>query len=203
MWKRDRTERVDIEEVLKSTPVSVPVTAPKPMEPAATLAAPAPAPAPVSAPAVAPSPTPVQAQKACVLGSTLRIKGDLVADEDLVIEGQVDGSVLHTRSLTIGSQGHVRGDIRARRVIIEGKVSGNVYALESVALRAGATLQGDIYARSVSIETGACLTGRVDMDNAPAVPKVDTFGLGTESPARDLSVAEVGELLAGSSGAAG
>jgi cytoskeletal protein CcmA (bactofilin family) len=145
----------------------------------------------------------VQAQKASVLGATLRIKGDLVADEDLVIEGQVDGSVLHTRSLTIGSPGHVRGDIRARRVIIEGKVSGNVYALESVALRTGATLQGDVYARSVSIESGACVSGRVDMDNAPAVPKVDTFGLGTESPARDLSVAEVGELLADSYGGKG
>jgi len=199
MWKRDRTERVDIEEVLKSAPVSVPAAAPRPVEPVVTFAAPA----QVSAPTVAPSPTPVQAQKACVLGSTLRIKGDLVADEDLVIEGQVEGSVLHTRSLTIGSQGHVRGDIRARRVIIEGKVSGNVYALESVALRAGATLQGDIFARSVSIETGACLSGRVDMDNAPAVPKVDTFGLGTESPARDLSVAEVDELLAGSSSSEG
>jgi cytoskeletal protein CcmA (bactofilin family) len=118
------------------------------------------APAPAVVPAVAPAPTPVQAQKASVLGATLRIKGDLVADEDLVIEGQVDGSVLHTRSLTIGSPGHVRGDIRARRVIIEGKVSGNVYALESVALRTGATLQGDVYARSVSIESGACVSGQ-------------------------------------------
>ena len=72
-----------------------------------------------------------------------------------------------------------------------------------MALRTGATLQGDVYARSVSIESGACVSGRVDMDNAPAVPKVDTFGLGTESPARDLSVAEVGELLADSYGGKG
>ena len=208
MWKRDRTERVDIEEVLKSTPVSVPAAAPKPIEPVVTVAAPPPAATTASAPAPAPSSTPVSmqapAQKACVLGSTLRIKGDLVADEDLVIEGQVDGSVLHTRSLTIGSPGHVRGDIRARRVIIEGKVSGNVYALESVTLRAGATLQGDVYARSVSIETGACISGRVDMDNAPAVPKVDTSGLTVgDLQARDLSVAEVGELLANSPGGEG
>jgi cytoskeletal protein CcmA (bactofilin family) len=109
--------------------------------------------------------------------------------------------VLHTRSLTIGSQGQVRGNIRARRVIIEGKVTGNVYALESVTLRAGAVLQGDVFARRVSIDTGARISGRVDMDNAPAVPKIDTVAAGGNGESeRELSDQEVGELLAGEAG---
>jgi cytoskeletal protein CcmA (bactofilin family) len=155
------------------------------------------APAPI---VTAPVATPVAAaQKASVLGATLRFKGDLTADEDLVIEGQVEGSVLHTRSLTIGSQGHVRGHIRARRVIVEGKVDGNVYALESVTLRAGATLQGDVFARRVSIESGARVSGRVDMDNAPAVPKIDTLAVDAGSEdVRELSDQEVGALLSNS-----
>jgi cytoskeletal protein CcmA (bactofilin family) len=194
MWKRDRIERVDLEDVLKPGLAAAPAAPIRTIEPAAP---------PVPAPAVAVI-TPPVAQKASVLGATLRFKGELIADEDLVVEGQVDGSILHTRSLTIGGPGHVRGDIRARRVIIEGKVNGNVYALESVVLRAGAVLVGDVFARRVAIETSARISGRVDMDNAPAVPKIDSLGLGsTDAAAHELSDREVGELLSGSSATAG
>ncbi len=190
MWKRENKERVDLEEVLKTPPPTSPVTPVRAAEPtpAATVTSNASA-----------SATPARAS---VLGATLRFKGDLVADEDLVIEGQIEGSVLHTRSLTIGNQGHVRGNIRARRVIVEGKVDGNVYALESVTLRVGAVLVGDLFARKVSIENGARLSGRVDMDNAPAVPKIDAMSLGGSGETeRELSDQEVGELLSGSSAA--
>jgi len=184
MWKRERVERVDIEEVLKSAPVEAPAMAALAIELPAPVAV-----APAASATVAALP---QAQKACVLGATLRFKGDLT------IEGQIDGSVLHTRNLTIGGPGHVRGDIRARRVIIEGKVSGNVYALDSVTLRAGAVLTGDVFARRVAIEDGACISGRVDMDNAPAVPKIDTAAIGgPDESERELSIQEVGELLGG------
>jgi cytoskeletal protein CcmA (bactofilin family) len=187
MWKRERSERIDIEEVLKTAPLNIPPTAPRAMEPIPAPAAPAPAAAP---------PVTATAQKPSVLGATLRFKGDLVADEDLVIEGQLEGSVLHTRCLTIGSSGKVSGDIRARRVIIEGQVNGNVHALENATLRAGAVLRGDLFARRVSIETGACIVGRVDMDNAPSVPRIDTLGYGaSDAPPRELSDQEVGVLL--------
>lgn len=187
MWKRERNERVDIEEVLKAAPLSVPVAPQRTIEPAVTPVAPA---------AIS---TPAPGLKPSVLGATLRFKGDLVADEDLVIEGQIEGSVLHTRSLTIGSSGHVLGDIRARRVIIDGHVQGNVHALESATLRTGAVLQGDLFARRISIESGACLSGRVDMDNAPTVPKIDALNPGpSDAPAEELSDHDVGELLTAS-----
>ncbi len=190
MWKRETKERVDLEEVLKTAPSAAVVTPTRVVEP--TPATPV---TPISSVGSTPA-------RASVLGATLRFKGDLVADEDLVIEGQVEGSVLHTRSLTIGNQGHVRGNIRARRVIVEGKVDGNVYALESVTLRVGAVLVGDLFARKVSIENGARLSGRVDMDNAPAVPKIDAMNLGGSGETeRELSDQEVGELLSGSSAA--
>ena len=63
-------------------------------------------------------------------------------------------------------------------------------------------LVGDLFARKVSIENGARLSGRVDMDNAPAVPKIDAMSLGGSSETeRELSDQEVGELLSGSSAA--
>ena len=119
------------------------------------------------APTVAPSPS-----KGSVLGATLRFKGDLVADEDLVVQGQVEGSILHSRSLTIGADGGMKGDIRARRIVIEGSVTGDLYALECVTVRATGRVRGSIYAPKVAIAEGAEFNGRIDMEKAPAVPAV-------------------------------
>jgi cytoskeletal protein CcmA (bactofilin family) len=74
-----------------------------------------------------------------------------------------------------------------------------VHALESATLRAGAVLEGDLFARRISIESGACLRGRVDMDNAPTVPKIDALNPGpSDAPAEELSDQQVGELLTAS-----
>jgi cytoskeletal protein CcmA (bactofilin family) len=185
MWKRERPAPVDLENVLTESPALPP---------------------PVAAAAwVRPAPlveVPVErsfAGRGSTLGATLRFKGDLVADEDLVIQGQVEGSILHSRSLTIGSQGRVRGDIRARRIIVEGSVDGNLYALESVSLRPGARVHGDLFAAGVAIDDGARLTGRIDMDNAPTVPTVNVPVVGVPDPATgELSSPEADALLTGS-----
>jgi cytoskeletal protein CcmA (bactofilin family) len=185
MWKRKQPEPVDLEDVMTETP---------PVWPIATRpAVPDPAPA-AEVPAERSSPS-----RASTLGATLRIKGDLVADEDLVIQGQVEGSILHTRSLTIGAQGKVRGDIRARRIVVEGSVEGNLFALENVSLRPGATVRGDIYAAAIAMEDGARLIGRIDMDNAPAVPTVKVAVPGSlETPGAELTDAQSDQLLTGS-----
>jgi len=185
MWKRKQPEPVDLEHVMTDTPPVWPI--------AARPAAPQPAPA-AEVPAERAAPG-----RSSTLGATLRIKGELFADEDLVIQGHVEGSILHTRSLTIGAQGRVRGDIRARRIVVEGSVEGNLYALESVSLWPGATVRGDIFAAGVAMEDGARLIGRIDMDNAPAVPTVKVVVPGTTGTVGgDLSDAQADALLTGS-----
>lgn len=185
MWKRKQPEPVDLEHVMTEAPPVWPVRTPAPApNPEATEEAPA---------------ERVVLGRASTLGATLRIKGDLVADEDLVIQGQVEGSILHTRSLTVGAQGKVRGDIRARRIVVEGSVEGNLYALENVSLRPGATVRGDIYAAAVAMEGGARLIGRIDMDNAPAVPTVKVAITGSiATTGGELSDTQANELLTGS-----
>jgi cytoskeletal protein CcmA (bactofilin family) len=189
MWKRKQPEPVDLEHVMTETPPVWPVRTPPPApKPEATL----------EARPEAPAERPAHA-RASTLGATLRIKGDLVADEDLVIQGQVEGSILHTRSLTIGAQGKVRGDIRARRIVVEGSVEGNLYALEHVSLRPGATVRGDIYAAAVAMEGGARLIGRIDMDNAPAVPTVKVAVTASfETAGGELTDSQADTLLTGS-----
>ena len=206
MWKRERPERVNPDEalaeqfakpphaarpVLPSAPAAQPTT-PMATQPAVHLES-------ASTPHAAPSPSPQQASaaaRASTFGASLRFKGDLVADEDLVVEGQVEGSILHTRCLTIGAPGSMRGDIRARRIVVEGTVDGNLYALESVVMRPGSTVRGDVFAPRVSIEEGARLSGRIDMDKAPSVPKVAARPGGPAETPRELSTQEVSEILA-------
>jgi len=186
MWKRERSDRVEIEDVLSSEPYTAPPVAPRPV-----AAPPAPA---VTTPA--PAPAPAAAHKGSTIGPTLRFKGEIVADEDLLVEGEVEGSILHTRSLTIGANGRMRGDIRARRVVVQGTVDGNLYALESVTVRPGATVNGDVFAHRVTIEEGARMCGRIDMDNAPAVPRVKGASGPGGAGMQELTDKEVGELLA-------
>jgi cytoskeletal protein CcmA (bactofilin family) len=193
MWKRERPERTDPEHTMTETPATVaPATRPVAPPPAPVVGAPSQSAAAV--PSSQPSPS-----KGSTLGATLRFKGDLVADEDLVVQGQVEGSILHTRSLTIGAQGRMHGDIRARRIMVEGSVEGDLYALESVVLRSGATVRGDLFAPRITIDEGARLSGRIDMDNAPTVPTINIPVSGsTEPAARELTDEDAGALLSGS-----
>jgi cytoskeletal protein CcmA (bactofilin family) len=193
MWKRERSEPVNLEQVMTEPPAPM-ASGTRPLAPPAAPVVEMPT---ERMPAAVPAPA--GASKGSTLGPTLRFKGDLVADEDLVIQGQVEGSILHTRSLTIGAQGRVLGDIRARRIVVEGSVDGNLYALESVSLRSGAVVRGDVFAAAIAVDNGARLTGRIDMDNAPTVPTIKVPASGSPEPGtRDLSAPEADALLTGS-----
>jgi cytoskeletal protein CcmA (bactofilin family) len=197
LFKREKLDRGDVElEQAMTEPVVPSARITNTITPAPeTRATPEPPPA---APAPQVSSTPAPSNKGSTLGATLRFKGDLVADEDLVIQGQVEGSILHTRSLTIGAQGRMQGEIRARRIVVQGTVDGNLYALESVNLQSGSTVRGDVFAPKVAIDDGARLSGRIDMDNAPTVPTVNLPATGSmESAEREVSAEEVSELLSG------
>jgi len=110
----------------------------------------------------------------CVLGPTLHFKGELYGEEDLEFQGQLEGSIEHTRSLSIGKEGNVKGNIRAKFVIIEGRVDGDVYATESVSVRQSAKVNGNIFAPRVGIADGAHFSGRIDMNHKGVAAKVDT-----------------------------
>jgi len=102
--------------------------------------------------------------RASVLGPTIYFKGELSADEDLLIQGQIEGSVTHTQRLTIGAQGTVKANIRAEVIVVEGTVEGDLEADKSVFVKDTAKVRGSIYAPVVSILEGACFSGNIDMD---------------------------------------
>jgi cytoskeletal protein CcmA (bactofilin family) len=106
--------------------------------------------------------------RASILGPTLYFKGDLSAEEDLLIQGRVEGSVTHTQRLTVGAQGTVKANIRAQLIIVEGTVDGDLQADKAVTVKETAKVCGNIYSPTVSISEGANFKGSIDMDGKKA-----------------------------------
>lgn len=120
-----------------------------------------------SAPKVGQS-RPVRSKNVSVIGPTLVFKGELSADEDLVIEGQIEGTIAHHKKhLTIGKQGRVKADIHASSVIVEGKLVGDIHSEGVVSLSKDADVSGNIYCGRIMMQDGARYVGRIDMANAP------------------------------------
>lgn len=98
------------------------------------------------------------------IGQSICIRGELTGDEDLTIEGRVEGKIdLKDHNLTIGPKGRIQAEIRAKSVIVRGEVNGNVHAGERVELAETGRVIGDIVSPRIIIADGARFKGSVDM----------------------------------------
>jgi cytoskeletal protein CcmA (bactofilin family) len=104
------------------------------------------------------------AEGSTVIGKSVVIRGDLSGNEDLFMDGDIEGTITLTESrLTVGPNAHVRADIHVRDIVVFGHVTGNVSASGRVDLRQSALVNGDIVAGRLSIEESAVLKGRVEL----------------------------------------
>jgi len=98
------------------------------------------------------------------IGKSVCVKGEISGDEDLTIEGKVEGKIdLKNHDLVIGSSAQIRAEITAKKIEIIGSVVGNVIASERVEIREVGSLEGDIVSPRVNIVDGAHFKGSVDM----------------------------------------
>ncbi len=103
-------------------------------------------------------------QVQAIIGRSIVLKGEMSANEDLLIEGQFEGTVnLQDHCLTIGANGKVKAEIQARQVIILGSVTGNVNAREKIEVRRSGNVTGDLTSASIAIEEGAYFKGSIDI----------------------------------------
>src|SRR5262252_10558680 len=136
----------------------------------------------------APRPRPteeVEPSRVPVLGKTLLFRGELTAEEDVILQGRVEGSIRHARNLIIGTEGSVLGDVYANHLTVEGLVEGDLHCTEAVIVRATAQVRGNIFAPRVGIMEGATFNGRVEMDPEAAAHSAQAGGArqGTRQPA--------------------
>jgi cytoskeletal protein CcmA (bactofilin family) len=112
----------------------------------------------------APRPS-TMAREAAVIGPSIHIDGDVRGEEDLLIEGEVNGTVqLKNNSLTIGPQGKVRADVYAHTIYVDGFLEGDLYGSERVHIRKSAQVRGNVTSPRVSLEDGAKFRGSIEMD---------------------------------------
>jgi cytoskeletal protein CcmA (bactofilin family) len=108
----------------------------------------------------------------------MTIKGEIRAREELLVEGEVEGQLESQSLLTVGPNGKVRGNIKARQVAIFGSVRGNVEVTEKIGIREQGSLIGDIKAAGISIDDGAYFKGSIDIVRPE--PKVTTKAVQSE-----------------------
>ena len=98
------------------------------------------------------------------IGESLRFEGTLSGLEDVVVDGEVKGSIrLPECSLTVGPNGRIDADIEARNVTVLGHVTGNIVCLERMRLCNTGSIDGDVKAPRILIEDGAVVRGRIEV----------------------------------------
>ena len=121
------------------------------------------------------------AERVSVLGPTLHFKGELHADEELLIKGRIEGSITHSQRITVCAEGTVTANVRAQVIVVDGTVTGDLQAEKSVMVKESARLRGNITAPSVSIVEGAHFTGGIDMEKKVAAVEAGGQAAGERS----------------------
>lgn len=105
------------------------------------------------------------ARNLACLGPSLEIKGRISGEEDLQIDGKVEGPIsLQGQKLTVGRTGQLASEVIAREVVVYGKVTGNLRARDRVEIKKDGSVVGDITTARISIEDGAYFKGRIEID---------------------------------------
>src|SRR6478735_10591433 len=115
-----------------------------------------------------------------VIGQSILISGKLTGDEDLTVQGRVEGELTLTKTLIVEPSGVVKANVAVKNAIVSGVVVGNINATESVELTREGRMVGDIRAPRVIIVDGASFRGRVDMG------EVEPGRVPAERPARPV-----------------
>ena len=173
MWNRKDMDGNDMPPITSTGDRKTPPPAPRDFENASTSSSPS------------ESQSQVQRTPRGTIGKSICIRGELTGDEDLTIEGKVEGKIdLSAHNLTIGSTGRIEAEVGAKKVIVEGEITGNIAASEKVELTASGRVKGDIVSPRVVIADGAQFKGLVDMSDSKSAsgrPSISSISPGGKS----------------------
>ena len=104
-----------------------------------------------------------------MLGNKVIVAGHIRSQEDLTIEGEVEGTIeMMEHRLIIAANGNVRADVKAREIEVLGSIQGKLEAVEKVYIRKTAQLIGDIHSAGIIIEDGGYIKGSIELSRQPA-----------------------------------
>jgi cytoskeletal protein CcmA (bactofilin family) len=96
--------------------------------------------------------------KTSVLGSDLKITGEITSAGNIEVQGDVDGTIT-AKGLVVGPDGKVTGIVTAENVEVKGRLDGKVTS-KTFSLRSTAVVAADVTYTSIVIENGAQIEGR-------------------------------------------
>ena len=99
------------------------------------------------------------------IGATIQIKGEVTGNEDLIIDGNVEGNInLKGHNVIIGKNGRVHANIDANNIVVEGELHGDMNGEEKVIIRESGNAHGNIISPRVTLEDGAMFKGSIEME---------------------------------------
>ena len=131
-----------------------------------------------------PPTTPRRAEVSTV-GPTMLIQGEMTGDEDLVVQGRIEGSIMLKKNLvTVGKDGRVSATVDAKSIRVEGTVKGELRGKEQIIVTRTGSVHGNLVAPRVTLEDGCRFKGAIDMDGSDAsgAGKVADIMLGATAP---------------------
>ncbi|HEY6467723.1 MAG TPA: polymer-forming cytoskeletal protein [Candidatus Acidoferrales bacterium] len=118
------------------------------------------------------------------LGASLHVKGEITGNEDLAIDGSVEGLVnLEDRRLTIGASARLTADVIAREVVVYGNVKGNLRARDRIEIKKDGSVVGDLTTARIMIEDGAYFKGSIEIDKSGDAAEDDKSAMRSRSTA--------------------
>lgn len=108
-------------------------------------------------------------KRVSTIGSGVTVKGEIHTKEELVVDGELEGTLESSDRLIVGASGKVRAQVKAREVTVRGNVKGNVHAVDRITIHKDANLVGDVKTAGIVIEDGAYFKGSIDILRAEPV----------------------------------
>jgi cytoskeletal protein CcmA (bactofilin family) len=119
------------------------------------------------------------------IGKSVVIKGEISGNEDIYVDGQVEGSLQFLgNSLTVGPNGRIHASVAAKNVTVGGSLEGNIQASERTEMRKTAVVNGDVQTRRIAIEEGAFFKGQLEIltQSKPAAPGASAIAVAASAP---------------------
>jgi len=115
-----------------------------------------------------PPPARPRAREGATIGPSIAIHGDVTGEEDLIVQGRVEGTVkLLQNNVTVGKDGRIKANVHARVIVVEGAMEGDLRGDEQVVVRRSGQVQGNIVAPRVTLEDGCRFRGSIEMEVQP------------------------------------
>jgi len=144
-----------------------------------------------------------RSRTAATIGPSIQISGDVTGNEDLRIDGRVEGTVsLSDNALTVGKEGQINATVNARAIFVEGKVEGDLKGDVQVVVHGSGNVRGNIAAPRVTLEDGCKFKGSIDMDGEPSAARASGHS-GRSEKIADIKSAATGSGDASAGGGPG